>query len=143
MTLGPIEILVLAFPENRFSGRILPELERLVEDRTVTIVDGLFVTLDEYGAASYAEFDELDADSEVASLTTVLDSVDGLLSDQDVDELVKELEPGSSAAILVFEHTWVRPLQEAVIDAGGVLVESIRIPGAAVAEVQQAVAALG
>jgi len=141
-TLGPIEILVLSFPESRFTGEILPELAKVVEDGTITIVDGLFVQLDDAGTPSYVELDELGANADVASLVTVLDHVEGLLSDDDVEQLVAGLEPGSSAAILVFEHTWSRPLRDAVVASGGVLLESTRISGEAVSEVQAAIAEL-
>jgi hypothetical protein len=140
VTLGPIEVLVVAFPENRFTGEILPELAAVVASETITIVDGLFVTLDADGTASYFEFDELSPGSDVASLISVLDRVDGLLSDDDVERLTESLEPNSSAAILVFEHTWVKPLRDSIVDAGGVLLESVRIPGAVVSEVQAAIA---
>ncbi|MET0932264.1 MAG: DUF6325 family protein [Mycetocola sp.] len=142
MSLGPIEILVLGFPDDHSAGRILPELERLVEDKTVTVVDGLFVTIDDDGSPRTVEFDELDADSAVAILRSLLGAAEELLSDQDVAELVTELEPGSSVAILVVEHTWLKSLRDTVTDAGGVLLDSIRIPDETVADVQAAVAAL-
>ena len=44
MALGPIEILLIAFPGNQFNGEILPELERLVEAGTISVVDGLLVS---------------------------------------------------------------------------------------------------
>ena len=42
VALGPIELLVLKFPGNQFSGEIIPALAELVEDGTVRIVDLLF-----------------------------------------------------------------------------------------------------
>jgi hypothetical protein len=142
MTLGPVEILVLGFPENRFTGAILPELAKVVENDTITIIDGLFVTIDDDGTPAYFEIDQLDSNPEVAGLITVLDHVEGLLSDDDVEQLSASLAPGTSAAILVFEHTWVKPLRDAIVDAGGVLLESTRIPGAAVSELQAALVEL-
>jgi hypothetical protein len=140
MTLGPVEIVTIVFPENKFTGAILPELSHVVESGTISIIDGLFVTIDEDGIPAYYEFDELDQNDDVASLVSVLQRVEGLLSDDDVAQLTETLEPNSSAAILVFEHTWVKPLRDTIVAAGGVLVESIRIPGAVVSEVQAAVA---
>ncbi|MDH6236762.1 DUF6325 family protein [Cryobacterium sp. CG_9.6] len=130
--LGAIEILVISFPENNFTGTILPELAKIVDNETITIVDGLFVMMDEDGSVAFSEFDELGANSEVASLEKLLGRVDGLISDDDVVELTAGLQPNSSAAILVFEHTWMKPLRDAIVDSGGVLLESIRVPGAAV-----------
>ncbi len=142
MTLGPIEVLVIGFPEDKFTGAILPELAKVVADETITIIDGLFVTIDADHVPTFFELDELAPNSDVASLLTVLDHVEGLLSDEDVADLTEDLPANSSAAILVFEHTWVKPLRDSIVDAGGVLLESIRIPGAAVSEVQAALAEL-
>lgn len=142
MPLGPIEIIVISFPENLFTGDILPELKRVVENETITIVDGLFVSVDSNGVASYAEFDELSANEDVAPFARLLDRVEGLVSDEDVVALTAGLDPNSSAAILVFEHTWVKPLRDSIFAAGGVMLETIRIPGAAVEEVLAAVSEL-
>ena len=66
----------------------------------------------------------------------------GLLADDDVTQLTAGLAPNSSAAILVFEHTWMKPLRDAVVESGGVLAANFRVPGAVVEEVLAAVAAL-
>jgi len=133
--LGPIEILIIAFPGNKFTGEILPALADLVDADTISIIDGLFVLKDAEGATTYSEFDELGANEDASALTSVIERIDGLISDDDVEELSAGLENNSSAAILVFEHTWVKPLRDALVASGGVLVDSIRIPGAVVDEV--------
>ncbi len=138
MTLAPVEIVVIGFPENRFTGAILPELATLVNSGTISIIDGLFVSVDREGVPTYVELDELAPDSEVGALISILDRVDGLLSDDDVTSLVDALDPNSSAAVLVFEHSWVKPLRDAVVDSGGMLVDTIRIPGSVVSEVKAA-----
>jgi len=63
-----------------------------------------------------------------------------LLSAEDVDELAAGLQPNSSAAVLVFEHTWAAPLKQAIEDSGGRLVANLRVPGRVVDEVLAAVA---
>lgn len=139
MALGPVEILVLSFPENRFSGEILPELTRLVTSNTITVIDGLFIRRDAAGETAIFEFDELDTNSAVAALSSLVERVEGLISDEDVSELTATLAPNSSAAILVFEHTWAKPLSDTIVAAGGILLESIRVPRATVDEVLAAV----
>lgn len=139
MVLGPVEILVLSFPENRFTGGILPELTRLVSSGIITVIDGLLIRRDEAGETAIFEFDELDTNSEVAALSSLVERVEGLISDEDVSELTAGLAPNSSAAILVFEHTWAKPLSDTIVDSGGVLLESIRVPRAAVEEVLAAI----
>lgn len=127
MTTGPIEIIAAAFPGSQFKGDIIPELLKLVESSTITIVDGVFVTRDEAGVLSWHELEESDP-----RLVALLDRVDGLMSEDDIAEVAAELDPGSSAAILAFEHTWMKPLRDAVAASGGMLVADIQVPGSAV-----------
>jgi uncharacterized membrane protein len=135
MALGPIEVLVISFPGNEFTGEIIPELERLVANDTIAIVDGVLVTKDDAGQVTFVEFEELGGDADAARLAAVMSQVDSLISDDDVAELAAALEPGSSEAILVFEHTWAKPLRDAVVASGGVLAANFRVPGAVVDEV--------
>jgi len=132
VALGPIEILVVAFPGNQFSGEIVPELERLTASGTITIIDGVFVSRDEAGELLFVEFEQLDAGHDAARLAGVLDQLESLISDEDVAELAADLEPGSSQAILVFEHTWAKPLRDAILHSGGILTDEMRLPGLAV-----------
>lgn len=138
--LGPIEILVIAFPGNKFTGEIMPALTDLVDSETISIVDGLFVMKDAEGTIAYSEFEELGTNDDASALTEVIDMINGLLSDDDVQELAAELENNSSAAILVFEHTWFKPLRDAIVSSGGLLVDTVRIPGMVVEEVLEALA---
>ncbi|WP_411700845.1 DUF6325 family protein [Conyzicola sp.] len=135
MPLAQIEILTLAFPGNRFDGQILPELGKLVEDGTITIIDGLFVSVAADGDIMFTELDELGVGEEAAALTELVDRFDELISAEDVQEIAAGLEPNSSAAILVFEHTWLKPLRDAIVGSGGVLLDSVRIPGPVVDDV--------
>ena len=134
MALGPIEVLLIGFPGNQFNGEILPELERLVEAETITIVDGLLITKDANGDVELIEFSEDEANPEAARLASLLDQVESLVSDEDVAELAETLEPDSSAAVLVFEHTWAKPFRDAVVASGGVLAANFRVPGLVIDE---------
>ncbi len=140
--LGPIEVLVVGFPGNRFTGGILPELEALVEAGTISIVDGLFITKDAAGDVTFVELDQIDENEDAAALGRFIGSSLDLLSDDDAAEFAAALEPNSSAAALVFEHTWFKPLRDELIGSGGVLVANMRIPGLVVEEVLAAVEAL-
>lgn len=140
--LGPIEVLVVGFPGNRFTGGILPELEALVDAGTISIVDGLFITKDEVGDVAFVELDQIDENEDAAALGRFIGSSLDLLSDDDAAEFAAALEPNSSAAALVFEHTWFKPLRDELIGSGGVMVANMRIPGLVVEEVLAAVEAL-
>ncbi len=134
MTLGPIEVLVVGFPGNRLDGRILPELERLVDADIISIIDGVLVQKDAAGEVTFTEFAEVGADDDAAKLAEMMDQVESLISDDDVAEFAAALEPDSAEAILVFEHTWAKQFRDAVVGSGGVLVSNFRVPGTVVDE---------
>jgi uncharacterized membrane protein len=142
MTLGPVEVLVIAFPGNQFTGEIIPELERLVDNDTISIIDGLLVRKDADGEVSFIEFEELGGNADAERLAGVMNQLDSLISDEDVSELAASLEPNSSEAILVFEHTWAKPLRDAIVASGGVLADNFRVPGMVVDELLDALAEL-
>ncbi|MEA2057089.1 MAG: DUF6325 family protein [Actinomycetota bacterium] len=140
MTLGPIEVIVAGFPGNRFNGKIMPALQSLVDRDIVSVVDGLLIMKDNEGVITFVELEEIDANDDAAALAGLLDQTDGLLSDEDVEELAMALEPNSSAAALVLEHTWAKPLRDAIVDSDGVLIANFRVPGLVVQEVLDALA---
>ncbi|MDA9333941.1 MAG: DUF6325 family protein [Candidatus Nanopelagicales bacterium] len=125
MSNGPIEVLVLGFPGNEFSGEILPELARLVAGGQIAILDLKFVAKALDGQVVTLE--AVDAGNEEWAELIVSDSAD-YVEDEDFQDVADMLEPGSSAAILVFEHLWAKSLTSALIGAGGVLLFNARIP---------------
>jgi uncharacterized membrane protein len=141
MALGPIEVLMVGFPGNQFNGEILPELERLTTSDTIAIVDGLLLHKDADGEVTFTEFEDISANDDAAALAGLLDQVESLISDEDVEEMAAGLEPNSSAAILVFEHTWAKPLRDAIVESGGVLAANFRVPGLVVDELLAELAA--
>jgi len=134
MALGPIEILVIEFPGSKFTGEIVPELEKLIASDTISIIDGLLVKKDENGDVTFVEFDELGINDDASRLAGVVDQLDALISDEDVEEWAAALAPGNSEAILVFEHTWAKPFRDAVVRSGGILGANIRLGGDVVEE---------
>jgi len=128
---GPVEIITIGFENGKFDGSILDELAKVVSDGTITLIDGLFVH--KIGEHDF-EIAELSEDPEVGALVGIAARVDGLLSDEDVDTVADQLPVGSAAAVLVFEHTWVIPLRDAIVGAGGELLDTVRIPGPVVDE---------
>ncbi len=142
MGLGPIELLVLGFPGNQFTGGILPQIEDLIDDRVITIVDALIVYKDDDGTLDIVELDQVDAGDDVTALSRFLDEGNGLISEEDLETFAEALPAGSSAVALAFEHTWFKPLRDEIVDSGGILLADMRIPGPVVDEVLEAVAAL-
>ena len=137
MAAGPVEIVTIGFEEGRFDGSILEELSKVVEAGTITLIDGVVVRKSGEHEYDLAELNE------IPELHSIAARVTSVLTDDDVDTVAEDLPVGSAAAVLVFEHTWVLPLRDAIVDAGGVLLDSVRIPGPVVDEVLAAISADG
>ena len=125
--LGPVDWIVLEFPGSRFNGRIAPALTDLVERGTVRILDLLLIRKDVDGSLEFFELGDVD-DSEVGELRAYEGALAMLLSEQDVRAVAAAVEPGSTAALLVWENSWAAPFASAVRQVGGQLVASGRIP---------------
>jgi hypothetical protein len=128
MSLGPIEVVVLGFPGSRFTGEIRPRIVDLVQRDIVTVIDALFITKDQNGSVGFLELEQLVDDPEIVALSELLSSRLDLLASEDATELAIGLEPGSSALVLVFEHRWMVPVREAIVESGGLLLADLHIP---------------
>lgn len=133
MSLGPIEILVVGFPGNEFTGEIVPALTDLIEQGTIRLVDLMFVAKDVDGEVVALEVNELDDHVSSAYITLVAE-LEGLIGEEDIEDFAEDLEPGSSIAILVVEHMWAHSFANAVSNSGGVLIDSVRIPRSVIDE---------
>jgi uncharacterized membrane protein len=125
--IGPVDYAVIAFPGNQFTGEIAPALGELVDAGTIRIIDIAFVGKDDDGTAVAMELTELDPQVQEA-LDTIGIEVGGLFNEDDLADIADSLEPGSSAAVLVWENVWARKVAQTLRDAGGELVAFERIP---------------
>lgn len=125
--IGPVDYMIVAFPGNKFKGEIVPALADLVEKGVIRIIDAAFVIKDEDGNAGAIELFELEADAQ-AALESVGIEVSGLFNEEDLDAAAEELEPNSSALLLVWENVWAREVAQAMRNAGGELLDFDRLP---------------
>jgi hypothetical protein len=125
MTIGPVEYLVLGFPGNQFTGAIAPALADLSTNGTIRILDLVFIAKDDDGNVVAVELEDHDEAEAFAGLDG---EIGGLVSEEDIEHAAEGLEPGSSAALLIWEDTWAAPLADALRESGGVLLEGGRIP---------------
>jgi hypothetical protein len=125
--LGPVDWIVVEFPGSRFDGRIAPALADLVERDLVRVLDLLVLTKDSDGSVDAVELADLD-DDEIGGLRSFEAGLAMLVSEDDVVAAAEALEPGSTAALVVWENTWAVPFGRAVRGSGGQLVASGRIP---------------
>jgi uncharacterized membrane protein len=143
MKLGPVQLLVIAFEDGNFEGKILDELRRLREHDVIRMIDLLFVAKDEQGDVAEVEQSDLSAE-EAAELGALVGALIGLGADgeegalagaeigaetaaangsplglEDAWYLADAIPPGTAAAIALIEHRWAIPLRDAIEAAGG------------------------
>jgi hypothetical protein len=131
--LGPVDYLVVVFPAGQanFSGEMASELKKLMDSNTVRVLDLVVLTKDLDGSVEASELREVD-DSVVGQLREAERDLAVLLAESDIEEIGAELEPCSTAAVLVWENLWAAPFGAAVRRSGGQLVTSGRIPTQAI-----------
>jgi hypothetical protein len=129
--MGPVDYLLVEFPGNDFKGEIVPALAELTQNGTIRIIDLLFIRKDEEGAVSYQELTDLPG-GQAAAFDDVDGEVDDLVNEEDIFLEAEKLEPHTSAAMIVYENVWATRLRDAVVNAGGRLVDHARIPAAVV-----------
>jgi len=128
--IGPIDYILVEWPGRQPNGEVAPHLIDLVERGLIRILDLTFIEKTEEGTIRGLEI--ADVGGEVAELSVFEGASSGLLSEADVEEAGGAMEPGTSAALLVFENTWAAPFATAVRRSGGQLAASGRIPVQAV-----------
>jgi len=127
--LGPVDYMVVGFPADKadFSGAMADELKKLMDSGTIRVLDLMIVTKGEDGTVAVAELRDRE-DSEVGELRSLEAEMSMLLAAEDVERVGADLDPGSTAAVLVWENTWAGPLASAIRHSGGGLITAGRIP---------------
>ena len=124
-TVGPVDVAVVLFEGNDFNGDVAPAIAELQQDGTVRIIDLAFLTKDGEGNAAFVEVEDAAVAWAFADLTgSQLD----LLNDEDLMSLAEDLDPDSSALVIVWENTWASRLSTAIRGSGGQLISYLRIP---------------
>ena len=136
--IGPVDYMIVAFPGNEFRGEIAPALAELVDAGTIRIIDLAFVGKDAEGEV--VAFELIDLDPKVREgFEKAGVEVSGLFNEDDLMAAGEELEPDSSAALLVWENVWARDVAQKMRDAGGILLDFERLPHEVVQAAREAV----
>jgi hypothetical protein len=124
--LGPIDYIVVEWPAgSQPNGEGMPLLVDLVDRGLIRILDLAFVRKEDDGTIVGLELNEL---GDVPELTVFEGASSGLLGQQDFDEAGAAIQPGCSAALLMYENTWAAPFATALRRSGAQLVAGGRIP---------------
>lgn len=124
--MGPIDYVLVEWPDRQPSGEAVPYLVDLVDRGIIRVLDLAFIAKAEDGSVAGVEISDLG--DEVEEMKVFEGASSGLLSDEDTAEAAEVLEPGTTAALLVYENTWAGPFAAAVRRSGGQLVANGRIP---------------
>lgn len=143
MSIGPIQMVVLGFPDTgRLEGRIADELALLSDVGVIRIINAVFVER-EGDEALMVQVSDLE-DEQREMLGAVIGAVIGAIADEDLgaelgaevgaeaatgvgmagaiaEDILEDLPDGSAALVLVVEHRWLIPLRDAIRDAGGIV----------------------
>jgi uncharacterized membrane protein len=136
MTIGPIQICVVGFRREHFTGEILRELERLSDNDFIRIVDVLGVVKTHEGTIEAIRETDLSPDQAMefgavigalmgmsaggsateGAIEGALNAADGdpVFDEEDIFDLSEELEPGEAAAVAVIEHRWMARIHDTV-----------------------------
>jgi hypothetical protein len=127
--LGPVDYVVVEFPADKadFSGEMATELSALIDRDVVRVLDLILLKKEMDGTVEGFETHDF-GDTDLSGLRELETDLALLLAEEDVEAIGAALEPGSVAAVLVWENVWAAPFGSAVRRSGGQLVASGRIP---------------
>jgi len=127
--LGPVDWVVVEFPADKanFSGEMAQELKRLVERELIRILDLVFIRKNEDGSVDVDELSDV-PEGAAGELLAHESALAMLLAEDDIVSVGEALEPGSIAAMLVYENSWAGPFAASVRRSGGQLIDNGRIP---------------
>jgi hypothetical protein len=127
--LGPVDWVVVEFPADKanFSGEMANELKSLVERSLIRVLDLVFLRKNEDGSIDVDELSDVPEDA-AGELLAHEAELALLLAEEDIVAVGEALEPGSIAAVLVYENSWAAPFASSVRRAGGQLIDNGRIP---------------
>jgi Family of unknown function (DUF6325) len=126
--MGPIDYVVLEWADDLpATGEVQPLLLDLVDRGIIRILDIAFLAKDRDGSVSGIEVGGA-LNQLAAAFAEFEGASSGLLGEDDLQEAAAALEPGTSAAVLVWENRWAAPVAAALRRSGGQLVASGRLP---------------
>ena len=138
--MGPVDYVVLEWPGKQPSGEAAPLIIDLVDRGIIRIIDIAFMRKLEDGTIDTLDLGAFNGDN--AGFSEFEGASSGLLTQEDLEEAAAALNPGTTAAVLVWENRWAAPVAIALRRSGGQLVASGRIQTQAILAALDAVEAI-
>lgn len=123
---GPVDYILVEWTDLQPNGEVAPYLIDLVDRGLIRILDLRFLAKAEDGSVAALEI--ADVGGQIAEYAIFEGASSGLVDDEDLEAAAAVLQPGTSAALLVYENSWAAPLAGAILRSGGDLVAGGRIP---------------
>jgi len=133
MSVGPVEYIAIGFPGNKFSGDIIPAIQKLQEAGTIRVLDLVIISKDREGKVTAVELS--DASPEQAALFAVLGiESKHLLGRDDIEDIGGALDPNTTAGLMIWENVWAAKFAASLRAADGILIANGRIPAPLIEE---------
>jgi hypothetical protein len=136
---GPVDVMILAYGAPKFDGSTVRELERLAKEGIIRVLDAMVVLKNAKGEVFKLDIEDLPSE-ESAVLGFIDTGTRGLFDSDDADTLIEGMVPDSAVAALAIEHTWAIGLKKTLLDAGGEVAMTFRVPAPMI---EDALAAIG
>jgi hypothetical protein len=120
---GPIDFVLLEFTGDQPLDETAAALLSLVDLGVVALYDLVAIRKASDGTFSGVALDELGG-----QFAAFEGARSGLLGDEDLAEAAEAMEPGTVAALIVYENVWAIPFVDAARRAGGQMIATARIP---------------
>jgi hypothetical protein len=136
----PLEYALIGFEGGKFSGKIVPELLELAQRQLVRFVDIVFIRKDEDGTTRTFELNDLDPEM-YEMFVPMGEHISSLFTTDDLEIAASKLPANSAAILFLWQNLWLTNLRDALVDAGGRLIERAQIAPEVVEQFVQDLAA--
>jgi Family of unknown function (DUF6325) len=135
MPFGPVELLVLRYTGDRFTGVPAAKVKALIDAGFIRVIDVIFARKGEDGEVKVLELNDLD-DDEYGHFDPIVADITGLLNEEDVKTLTADWAPRTTAVVALFENLWAGQFRRDVEEAGGEVILAERIPRSVIDELE-------
>ncbi len=123
---GPIDFILIEFPQDASTSAVADALTAILERDIVHLYDIAAVRKDADGDVTRVDLDH--AASTLEGFAAFAGAQSGLFDAQDISDAGAILDAGMSGLLLAYENSWASGFVGAAHSAGGRVIASERIP---------------